>query len=80
MRLGALDLADSLKADFEKRPAAPSVRRGPTYYIRPLPVKDNRRIVFGRPPRRQPCISAGSHASSSAPDGGAARAATHHGR
>jgi hypothetical protein len=39
MPLGALDLADSLKADFEKRPPAPSVRRGPTYYVRHRPAK-----------------------------------------
>jgi hypothetical protein len=33
-QLGAVDLVDSLKPDFEKRPPAPSARRGPTYDIR----------------------------------------------
>jgi hypothetical protein len=32
-----IDLIDSLKSDFEKRPAAPSVRRGAKYYIRQRP-------------------------------------------
>jgi hypothetical protein len=32
-----IDLVHSLKPDFEKRPAAPSVRRGPKYHIRQRP-------------------------------------------
>jgi len=32
-----IDLVDSLKPDFEKRPAAPSAGRGPKYHIRQRP-------------------------------------------
>jgi hypothetical protein len=34
MQLGAVEPLDRLKADFEKRPPAPSVRRGPALDIR----------------------------------------------
>jgi hypothetical protein len=34
---GAVDLLDRLKADFEKRPPAPSIRRGPAIDIRQRP-------------------------------------------
>jgi hypothetical protein len=36
-QLGAVEMLDRLKADFEKRPPAPSIRRGPAIDIRQRP-------------------------------------------
>jgi hypothetical protein len=36
-QLGAVEMLDGLKADFEKRPPAPSIRRGPAIDIRQRP-------------------------------------------
>jgi hypothetical protein len=38
-QLGAIEMLDRLKADFEKRPPAPSIRRGPAIDIRQRPAK-----------------------------------------
>jgi hypothetical protein len=42
MQLGAVELLDRLKADFEKRRPAPSVRRGPALDIRQRPAKPSK--------------------------------------
>jgi hypothetical protein len=41
-QLGAVELLDCLKADFEKRPPAPSIRRGPALDIGQRPAKPSK--------------------------------------